>query len=228
MDVTKQFDKISNQYGATGSARLNSLATVRRLDYAKGNSINDPITEEVFALPNTRIYENSVGLYGPESVFVKVNLDIQEAYVAEESAEDSEGYYTAIFLRKAVEGDAPSYEGAAVDRLSDLDIVNGYEQAELKSSVATIVDAVVSVRLENNKTGNIYIDNYLDMGLYGPDKKLLPDDKAYIGIKDHFYLGFHARRTKRLPYKATLRIGEEYRSALDLNSSERDNLVSYQ
>ena len=228
MDVTNQFNKIDIQYGGTGSARLNSLATVRRLDYAKGNSIHDPITEEVFSLPNTRIYEDSVGLYGPESVFVKVNLDIQEAYVGEDSVEDTEGYYTAVFLRRAVEGDAPSYVGAIVDRLIDLDVVNDYEPADLKSSLATVVDAVVSVRLENLKTGNRYIDDYLDMGLYGPDKQPLAYDKVYVGIKDHFYIGFHARRTNRLPYKATLKIGEELRSALELTTAERDNLVSYQ
>ena len=44
--------------------------------------------------------------------------------------------------------------------------------------------------------------------------------------KDFFYIGFHARNTKRLPYNVNLKVGGEFISEYDLTPEERRYLVS--
>ena len=69
----------------------------------------------------------------------------------------------------------------------------------------------VSVDLKNFKTGNIYTDSWLDVRLYTADKEEHPYDLMYIRPNQFFYLGIHARNTKRIPYNLELAIGEEYK-----------------
>ena len=225
MDVTKQLERFNLQYGGMGSTAPANLAVNRRLDYAAGNSINAPVVETIAATPVVLNFENAVGLFGAENTFVKVQLNINSTLIQQDSFEDPDGYLTATYLRSAVEGDV-GYDAAFVDDLADTSTLNDYDPAGNPSSLAELVDAVVSVDLENLKTGNIYIDNYLDMQLYGPDKQPLSSDNVYVGIKDHFYIGFHARRTKRLPYRAKLTIGTQYISSIEMTDEQRRYLVT--
>ena len=75
-------------------------------------------------------------------------------------------------------------------------------------------DSYVSVDLENLKTGNKYIDNWFDVRLYSKSREEHPYDKMYVRLNDYFYIGFHARNTKRLPYNVKCVIGREYISGL--------------
>ena len=68
----------------------------------------------------------------------------------------------------------------------------------------------VKINLKNLKTGNIYLDSWLDVRLYTQDREEHPYDVMYCGRRDSFYIGFHARNTKRLPYNVECIIGEEY------------------
>ena len=220
-DVSTTLNRYDRQYGGMGSTKPEVTSVNRRLDYAAGNTIQDPVIETVSTAPATVNFENTVGLFGAENTFVKVNLGIVATDVSEESFTDPDGYDTAFINRRAVEGDAPDYIAALLNDALDTSVVNDYDPAELISSIGDLVDPVVSVTLENLKTGNIYIDNYLDIELYGPDRRTLGSDTVYVGINGYFYIGFHARRTKRLPYKAKVTIGTEFISGLTLTDTQR-------
>ena len=42
----------------------------------------------------------------------------------------------------------------------------------------------------------------------------------FIGPKDHFYIGFHARNTRRLTVNAECIIGEAYIDKSDINNQQ--------
>ena len=66
-----------------------------------------------------------------------------------------------------------------------------------------------SFYLQNNKTGNIYVDSHVDGRLYGIDREERPYELMYISSNDCVYVGIHARNTKRLPFDMTVSIGYE-------------------
>ena len=76
-------------------------------------------------------------------------------------------------------------------------------------SLGFIVD-FLKVDLENLKTGNQYIDSWFDVRLYTRDRKEHPYNKMYVHLNDVFYIGFHARNTKRLPYNVSCDVGQQY------------------
>ena len=83
------------------------------------------------------------------------------------------------------------------------------------------VDPYVSVDVLNLKTNNIYVDDWLDVRLYTRDKEEHPYDKMYVRSNDVFYIGFHARNTKRLPYNVECLVGNEYKSNKELTDEQR-------
>ena len=224
-DVSATLDRYDLQYGGMGSTKQQATSVNRRLDYAAGNTIQSPVVELVSTTPAVLNFENVVGLFGAENTFVKVNLNIVSTAVTEQSFELSDGYFTAFVDRRAASGDAPDYLTTVIQDNLDLTTVNDYEPAIMTSSLGFAVNPVVSVTLENLKTGNIYIDNYLDMELYGPDRRTTGSDTIYVSTDGFFYIGFHARKTKRLPYKAKVTIGTEFLSELNLTDEQRRYLV---
>ena len=96
----------------------------------------------------------------------------------------------------------------------------GYDSAAIiRSEVPDIARPMVKVELKNLKTGNKYIDSWLDVRLYTMDRQEHPYDVMYCGKRDFFYIGFHARNTKRLPYNVECTIGEEYLSDSEIDSA---------
>ena len=91
----------------------------------------------------------------------------------------------------------------------DLTIVNTYEPANLTMVKRANTNSYISVDLNNLKTGNKYIDSWLDVRLYTSDREEHPYDKMYVRLKDYFYIGFHARNTRRLDYNVEALIGDE-------------------
>ena len=74
---------------------------------------------------------------------------------------------------------------------------------------------------ENVKSGNIYLDSWLDVRLYTSEREEHAYDKMYVRIKDYFYVGVHARNTRRLPYNLFVEIGKEYLTYEEIPVSER-------
>ena len=75
MDVTQQINKQMMLSGG-GSSRPEYFSVNRSLDRSKGsNSLLNPDTQRVTAIPYQANYKDSVGLFGAENVFIKIQLD---------------------------------------------------------------------------------------------------------------------------------------------------------
>ena len=115
----------------------------------------------------------------------------------------------------------PYYNEAILDFNKDLAIENTYEPARLNMSLSTRFDAFVSVDLNNLKTGNIYIDSHLDVRLYTAEREEHPYDQMFVRQNDYFYVGFHARNTRRLDYNVDVVVGDTYISERDMTDDQR-------
>ena len=98
-----------------------------------------------------------------------------------------------------------------MDPDKDLVTENTYEPAQIVNSLASINNPYVGVSLANLKTGNKYIDAWFDVRLYTKAREEHPYDEMYLPVSDYFYIGFHARNTKRLPYNVECLIGTGYK-----------------
>ena len=212
MDVTDQITLIKQTYGGSDNTAPGGLAASKNLNYAKGASINTAPQETITVIPFTLNYTDTVGLFGAENTFVKVNLNIIDS-----GKEDfAEPGWQSLAINETYIGTDPNYTDALMDKAQDLAPVNGFDPAVLTSDLPTPWDPMVSINLKNNKTGNKYIDSWFDVRLYTNQKEEHPFDDMYVQRKDSFYIGFHARNQKRLPYNVSCTIGTELLSSLDI------------
>ena len=86
MDVTAEVLRNHNTYGGSDNTNPSYLAINRSLDYARtSNSMLNAQVENVTVIPRTINYKDSVGLFGAENIFVKVQLDIQNSKELDEN-----------------------------------------------------------------------------------------------------------------------------------------------
>tara|TARA_B110000003_G_C16419296_1_gene445556 strand:- start:57 stop:722 length:666 start_codon:yes stop_codon:yes gene_type:complete len=213
MDVSREILNNIQMYGASDNTSPQSLAASKSLNYAKGATIQKPVLEKVSVVPRLLKYADSVGLFGAENVFIRVDLNIKDTgnFAFEETGWQS---------LKITQGTFPvenTYITAEIDVDKDLDIVNTYEPAIITNDLASIVDPYVGVTLANLKTGNKYIDCWFDVRLYTKSKEEHPYDVMFLPTNDYFYIGFHARNTKRLPYNVECLVGTGYKSKNDVD-----------
>jgi hypothetical protein len=211
-DVTQRILDRHIIYGASNYTNPAYSVSNRSLNYAEGGSITRPENEKVTIIPFALKYSDAVGLFGKENHFIKVNINIDKsvafACFEEEGWRCAQVDYTAY---PAVN----TYQSGVVDSQKDEYTVNGYDPANTKeNSLTSKPDAYVSVDLNNLKTGNKYIDAWFDVRLYTKTREEHPYDKMYVRMNDFFYIGFHARNTRRLPYNVNCIIGQEYISGL--------------
>ena len=69
-------------------------------------------------------------------------------------------------------------------------------------------------------TNNIYNDDWLDVRLYTQDKVEHPYNIMWMPNNEYFYVGFHARNTRRLPVDVELKIGYGYADAKAIENKE--------
>jgi hypothetical protein len=156
-------------------------------------------------------YADTVGLFGAENVFVKVNLKVRDTG---NGCFDDPGW----ICMKLDSGEFPTvntYSQALIDGSSST--VNTYEPAGFSNSLSYIANPYVGVQLTNLKTGNKYLDSWLDVRLYTKHREEHPFDEMFVPANDFFYIGFHARNTRRLPYNVECLIGTEYVARKDVN-----------
>ena len=209
MNVTKEIQQNHIVYGASDYTAPSGLAASKSLNYAKGPTITNPERVGVTVVPSSFRYADSVGLFGAENYFLKVDLNVTEE-VAKACFEE-EGWECAMIKRPYIERD-PNYNAALID-FNEFPTVNTYEQAIILNNRLPVIDTgYLSVDLTNIKSGNMYTDDWLDVRLYTQNREEHPYDKMYVGLKGWFYIGVHARNTKRLPYDISCVIGQEFRS----------------
>ena len=221
MDVTQQLNNAILTMGGSGTTNPSYAASSKSLNYAKDkNSIQNAATERVTAIPYVLNYKDTVGLFGAENIFIKVQLNIQSAASAFTNINTPENTYYPVwtFFEEGIEN---FYESALFDFTADRNIVNTYEPAKISNDLSTFNKPYVRVDLTNLKTGNQYIDNWFDVRIYTKNREEYAYDTIYLGINDYFYLGFHARNTRRLPYNVQVEIGNEYLEFYDLNSVQK-------
>ena len=214
-DVTNEILAINQLYGGSDSTSQNYTAAGRCLNYARKATIQHPEEDRVTTIPRALKYQDTVGLFGSENHFVKVQLKVQNPVT---ECYDDPGYEcVTIGADTVVPGDEYTYpnEGgdvpgtAYINRNTDLDTVNTYEPAGmLGNTIANINTVFVRVDLNNLKTGNHYVDNWFDVRLYYETREEHPYDVMYVHGQRYFYIGFHARNTKRLPYNVECAIGK--------------------
>ena len=207
-----------------GSARLQSLAVNKSLNFAKSsNSITNAQTERVTVIPYTSNYQDSVGLFGAENVFLKVQLDVQNSLQVDDNGilvDDYEGAVTSADTATNI-----YWDEAVNDFQLDLTIENTYEPAEYNNELNIVPGAVIKIDLENLKTGNKYLDNWFDVRLYQKNREEHAYDTMYVPVGEFFYIGFHARNTKRLPYNVRMTVNGELISKYNLTPEQRRYLV---
>lgn len=223
-DVTPQIQRINEIYGASDNTNPAYSSSNRSLNYAVGGSIQRPELDKVSIIPYTINYADSVGLFGKENHFVRVNVNINPEVAF--ACFEEEGWECAVIKENLDLSIINTYYPAEVDYDEDKTTVNTFDPAIIsRNKLAYKSDAYISVDLENLKTGNKYIDSWFDVRLYTASREEHPYDKMYVRLNDHFYIGFHARNTKRLPYNVKCVIGQEYLSGLEAGSLRYQNKI---
>ena len=209
----------------SGSSRPEYYSVNRSLNYAKGsNSLINAAADTITAAPAVREYKDSIGLYGAENIFIKVDLDISNTLLLDGNGILQDDYLDVVLLDEDT-GDF-YWDESVIDFNSGFTTVNTYEPAVLDNSLNFIPNAVASVNLQNLKTGNKFIDCWFDTRLYTKERMEHPYDLMYVPLGSYFYVGFHARDTKRLPYNVRMTVGEVIQNSDNLPGSERRYLVS--
>ena len=204
-DVTNQVERINRIYGASDYTAPQRHAAGKSLNYATGASIQRAEVEPVTVIPYTLRYKDTVGLFGAENHFVKVNLKVTGDVLLKCFEEvnwdcaqlgvrkpEEFGWQSAVIDENAVEAD-PVYKGADITA------------AKLRGT-----GSYVSIELINKQTGLHQNDAWLDVRLYTEAREEHPYNKMYVKSKDVFYIGFHARNTRRLGYDVECIVGDEY------------------
>jgi hypothetical protein len=211
-DVTQRILDRHIIYGASDYTAPGYSSSNKSLNYSEGGSINSPQKDRVTIIPFKINYQDSVGLFGKENHFIRVDVNINPGVAF--ACFEEEGWSCAQMTENA-STTVNTYVSAEIDQGEDLTIVNTYDPSVINvSSIKNKPDAFISVDLNNLKTGNKYIDAWFDVRLYNKARQEHPYDKMYVRVNDFFYIGFHARNTKRLPYNVNCVIGEEYVSGL--------------
>ena len=221
MDVTQSIERAILNMGGSGTTNPTYAASSKSLNYAKDkNTIQNAATERVTAIPYVLNYKDTVGLFGAENIFVKVQLNIQSATSAFTNVNVPENTYYPVwtFFEEGIEN---FYATGVFDFALDRTTVNDYEPAKISNDLSAFNKPYVRVDLTNLKTGNKFIDTWFDVRIYTKDREEYAYDTIYLGINDYIYLGFHARNTRRLPYNVQLEIGNEYLEYYDLTAEQK-------
>ena len=209
MNVTQEIQQNHIVYGASDYTAPGGLSASKSLNYAKGPSITEPDNTNVSVIPYSIRYADTVGLFGAENYFLKVDIAITAQVAAACFAEEG---WECAFINYNNPDLSPDYEAASMN-LEDPPEENTYFAANIvENKLPVVPDGYISISLENIKSNNRFIDDWLDVRLYTQDKEEHPYDKMYMKGLGHFYIGVHARNTKRLPYDILCEIGREYRT----------------
>ena len=227
MDVTQQENAYRLSKGGSGSARPEYYSPNRTLDFAKGsNSLINARPQRITAIPQAINYKDTVGLFGAENIFIKIDLEIQNGISGFLGGGVVVNTYYPAIVNLDIDDNNQYWDQCIFDFQKDLFIENTYEPARIDTGLDVVAQPLVRIDLNNLKTGNKYIDAWFDTRLYTKDRQEWPYDIMYINPSSFFYIGFHARNTKRLPYNVRMTVGDQIISKYELPESEQRYLVN--
>ena len=99
-------------------------------------------------------------------------------------------------------------------------------QQQLIRKLDAFPQPLVSVNLQNSKTGNKYIDAWFDVRIYTKDRIEYEYDFMYINPKSFSILASMLVIQKRLPYNVRMTVGDQFLSGYDLTQEQRRFLVN--
>ena len=211
-------------YGGSYRTASKELGASKSLNYAKGASLTKPAIERVNTAGYSLTFSDSVGLMGPENYFVRFDLNIIDSgnnYVEEEG-------WTILFFSIPDEPTVNTYVSGTYDKDADnTGVINDYIPANFSTAIPSYLDSVIKVSLEDLKTNNHFVDSWVDARLYTKNRMEHPFDTMYVGLYDSFYVGVHARSTKRLPYNIKCTITTEIKPYGSLSNEEREYSAEY-
>jgi hypothetical protein len=221
MDVTTEINNKIQSMGGSGSSNLSYLSSNKSLLFAGGaNNINSAPSQKVTAIPVLLNFSDSVGLFGSENRFIKIDLNIQSSTNVFANVEFPENTYFPVWTFGETDLINDFYT-AKFDYLLDPATVNTYLPALVSGGLSEYSRPMVSIDLTNLKTGNKFIDAWFDVTLYGKDKQPVDGDYLYTDIISYFYIGFHARNTRRLAYNVDLKVGIEFLEYSSMTEAQR-------
>ena len=225
MDQTNIVNNAITRMGGSGTTNPAYYSAAKSLNFAKtSNSLKQAAAQNLSAIPYVFKYQDTVGLFGAENVFVKVNMDIQSSgSVYANNPNPVNDYYDVWTFPE--DETINNYETALFTFNVDNETVETYAPARISNDLSSASNAYVQIDLNNLKTGNKYIDAWLDVRLYQPNGLEHPYDRMYLPLKSHFYIGFHARNTRRLPYNVAVSVGRNIFAYLDIPKAEQQYVV---
>lgn len=206
INVTGEIRRNHHIYESSGSTGQHSNAASKSLNYANGASIQRPWEMVIYSLPREDKWEDAVGLFGAENKFIKYTPDPKIEYA--NSCFEDDSYECAQLEQDPV----PEVEYLPIDYDNrDFPPEDTYEQLMVTANaLPKYYDSdYYSVEIINNGVGNIYMDDWLDVRLYNKDRDEHPFTKMWLPLTEPFYVGFHARNTKRLSYNVDILIGKK-------------------
>lgn len=214
INVTPEIQLNHKIYGSSDHNTPWSFAASKSLNYVDGPSLQRPHTQTINKIETTERWEDAVGLFGAENKFIKydfkLNPEILDFY-------EDPGYGAAAV--NPTDLLVPADYQLAQTKIETVPDQGTYEQAVFSTDSPvnpTAGNWYISVEIFNHGVSNIHQDDWFDARIYSADRIEHPYTKAYLKHREFFYVGFHARNTRRLPYKVDVRIGAEVVRAKDV------------
>jgi len=222
MDVTSSINRIQNTYGGGCNSIANALSASKALNFAEGGSIQNAVkTGIITQLPFIFNFKGTAGLFGAENQFFEISTNILDYGVGNVV---NNGYSQAVIYE--ITSTDTYYDDAIIDNNRDPDpVVNEFLSAKISDNLSDVAKPVFSLSLINNGSGNKYEDAWLDTRIYSKYKEEHPYDEMFFRDKDKFYIGFHARNTRRSSYDVQLVLGLEFLSEYELSENDRKLLT---
>tara|TARA_Y100000401_G_scaffold72133_1_gene58199 strand:+ start:18766 stop:19437 length:672 start_codon:yes stop_codon:yes gene_type:complete len=220
-DVTNAINEYRSSYGGSNLSDPSYYSSSRLLNLSSAsNSISQAIGPTITTIPFTLVYQDTIGLFGAENFYVKITLDIIDTGNTHTTVNQYQGL--TIQTDVALEN---TYHKAYEDEASDLSTVNTFEPSVRGAGFAELIEPVLSLEMENTGTGNMYVDRHVDARLYDINYNEVDLDTALVNKQSVFYLGIHARNTRRLPYNINLKIGETVNLRSELNEEQERSIL---
>ena len=223
MDVTNQILNQVRIQGGSDNTNPATIAAARVLNYAIGPNAVQAERHKITSVPWTIPFaDKSIGL-GVDNFYVKFKLDVEEprfacfepagwecARISSSSFDPSSDYDDAIMLESLDNNDDGSCGLNYV-------CINTYEPAQMPNAQFYAQNKPrISIRVVNNGTGNMYVDKDFDVNLMQKSRRPIQEDEMWVTLNDEFYIVFHARNTKQIPYNVDLIIGEKVLNEEDI------------